>query len=90
MKKNYKIYKTKTMGIYSLLCVEIFRENELEEEILLMDKSSAQRFKKQKTFEGTFKNKFSLTDPFVIAKFHPSKMGWGFGIQLMKYLNGKN
>lgn len=88
--KDFKIYKTRTIGRNCLVYFEIPGKqngNHYGDETLLFFRMTGKEVRKLKEIDLDFRTGHCGNEPMVLAKFEPTKWGWDLGISALKYLN---
>jgi len=83
--RKFKIIKERNIGNNCLVCL-YYPKTDKEKNLLILGMNSKD-VKKTKDFDTEFRNSMPISDPFVFAEMHPSKMGWKLGIDILRILN---
>ncbi len=88
--KNFKIYKTKTVGRNCLVYFEFPDRQEgghYGDETLLFFNMTGKEVRKLKEIDIDFRTEHYRGSPMILARFEPTKWGWDLGMNTLKYMN---
>jgi len=88
--QNFKIIKTKTIGIHSLIYVNFPDcKNYGGDKILLIVGMTNKEIRKLKKLDPHFHDGQPIGEPYIVARFTPTKADWGMGLHMLKAINGE-